>query len=219
MIFPLSGGEASRALLVLSIILAGCGGKSLDNDDGGNGSDGGNNGDSSPGPNCPASAQEGDHCSVEGIECEYGSDIRSSCNKVLTCSNGTFTMSKGFDPTCPTSANSPSCPASPSSATGTCSDLGLACNYSTSTQTQFCTCNYMGGPPMIDGGMIANWQCSFGTATGCPAVRPKIGSSCSQPDLDCNYDVCGAPQGLSFQCNAKTGTWVEGFGDVCAGAQ
>ena len=214
---------SSRGLLVvsISILLAACGGKSLDDDDGGSG-DGGNNGDSSPGPNCPASQpKEGAICSIGGLQCEYGNDVRSTCNTVFTCDNGgVWTTTTGpSDPTCPTGTNSPSCPASASVATGSCSDMGLACNYSTSSATEFCTCNSMGGPPMLDGGFGASWQCSFGTSTGCPAVRPKIGASCSQPDLDCNYDVCGAPQGLSFQCSSKTGTWIEGFADVCAGAQ
>lgn len=210
----------SRSLLVLSMILVACGGKSLDNGDGGNGDDGGNGGDSSPGPNCPTSVpQEGASCKIDGLECEYGSDPRSTCNTVVTCMGGGWTIPKSDDPTCPTGTNSPSCPASAAAATGSCSDMGLACNYSTSSSTEFCTCNFMGGPPMQDGGLGATWQCSFGGATGCPALRPKIGASCSQPDLNCNYDVCGAPQGLSFQCSSKTGTWVEGFGDVCAGAQ
>jgi hypothetical protein len=205
--------------LILSILVIGCGGKALENDDGGNGNDGGNNGDSGPGPNCPASPPQGGACSIEGLECEYGNDIRSTCNTVLTCANGQWMMPKPYDPSCPTGPNSPSCPASPSAATGSCSDMGLACNYSTSSVTQFCTCSWMGGPPMQDGGNPAYWQCSFNTGPNCPSARPKIGASCSQPDLECNYDVCGAPQGLSFQCSAKTGTWIEGFGDVCAGAQ
>ncbi len=215
----------SRLLLVLSIILVGCGGKSLDNGDGGNGddggnSDGGNGGDSSPGPDCPTSApQQASSCSIEGLECEYGGDIRSTCNTVVTCTSGAWVMPKPDSQGCPTAANAPSCPASPASATGACTDLDLACNYSTSSETEFCTCNYLGGPPMIDGGTPASWQCSSGTSTGCPAVRPKIGASCGAPDLNCNYDVCGVPQGLSFQCNSKTGTWISGFGDVCAGAQ
>jgi len=214
---------SSRALLVLGIFLAACGGKSLDNDDAGG--DGGNNGDSShndsgPGPNCPTTQpKEGDACSINKLECEYGGDVRSTCNEVFTCLGGSWTVPKPFDQSCPTGDNAPSCPASPSAATGSCSDMGLACNYSTSQKTEFCTCNYMGGPPMLDGGMQATWQCSFGSSTGCPAARPKIGATCTQPDLNCNYDVCGFPQGLSFMCSGDTNTWVEGFGDVCAGAQ
>jgi hypothetical protein len=214
---------SSRSLLFLSIILVGCGGKSLDTDDGGNGGDGGNGADGSdgsPGPDCPLSApQQASSCSIEGLQCEYGGDVRSVCNTVVTCVSGGWTIPKPNAQGCPTGDNAPTCPASPASATGACTDLGLACNYSTSSATEFCTCNYMGGPPTLDGGTPASWMCSFGTSTGCPAVRPKIGSDCSQPDLDCSYDVCGAPQGLSFQCSSKTGTWIEGLGDVCAGAQ
>jgi hypothetical protein len=208
----------SRSLLLfVSMILVGCGGKSLDNSDGG--SDSGGSDSPQPGPDCPASApNQGTSCSIEGLECEYGSDVRSTCNALVMCSKGSWDVRFGNDPSCPTKANAPTCPSSPSQATGSCSDMGLACNYSTSNETQFCVCSYMGGPPMMDGGITPYWQCSFGTSTGCPAVRPKIGATCSQPNLDCSYDVCGAPEGLSFQCNSATNTWTEGFGDVCAGA-
>jgi hypothetical protein len=200
------------------MILLACGGKSLDGDDSGTG-DGGGSDSSPPGPNCPVTQPaEGSSCKINELQCEYGSDIRSSCNTVTTCFNGSWTLPKGIDPTCPTTANDPTCPSSASQAVGTCSDMGLSCNYSTSSQTRFCTCNYLGGPPMEDGGFQPSWECSFGTTTGCPSVRPKIGATCTEPNLDCTYDVCGAPQGLSFQCSAKTGTWIEGFGDVCAGA-
>jgi hypothetical protein len=212
--------NSCRALLVLSILIVGCGGKSLDNGDGGNDGDGGNGSDSGPGPNCPTSLpQQGADCAIEGLQCEYGSDVRSTCNTVVTCASGGWTMPQPNDPSCPTVANAPQCPQSAAAATGSCSNMGLACNYSTSSQTQFCTCEFMGGPPIEDGGTTPSWECSFGTSTGCPAVRPKIGSSCSLPDVNCSYDVCGAPQGLSFQCSSKTGTWIEGMGDVCAGAQ
>ncbi len=96
--------------------------------------------------------------------------------------------------------------------------MGAQCNYSTSSATRFCMCTYMGGPPMMDGGMNPTWQCTYPAQMGCPAARPRIGAPCSQPSLDCTYDVCGAPMGLTFQCSAQTGTWIGGFMDACGGA-
>jgi len=52
--------------------------------------------------------------------------------------------------------------------------------------------------------------------TDCPAVRPRIGTTCSHPDLQCDYGVCGDPMGLSIRCEGSTGTWVTGWGVDCA---
>ena len=71
---------------------------------------------------------------------------------------------------------------------------------------------------MPDGGFDPSWQCSFGVGDGLPGGAPEDRRDVHSADLDCSYDMCGAPMGLSFQCSAKTGTWIEGFGDVCAGA-
>ncbi len=70
---------------------------------------------------------------------------------------------------------------------------------------------------MDAGGPIYVWQCSYGTSQGCPGLRPRLGQSCSQPNLECSYDVCGTPLGLSVQCDATTGTWQPGFASLCAG--
>jgi hypothetical protein len=191
-----------------------CGGISDNTLDGG--------GDSGPGPgkNCPSSQPKvGDGCNNESLQCEYGSDDRYVCNTILTCNGGTWDSSFS-DPSCPTK-NGSSCPATMGQIIqgSACGSVPTTCDYSTSQQTSFCACTFSGGPPIFDGGGPSyTWQCSYGSMTGCPAVRPRLGESCPQPNLNCNYDICGAPTGLSVQCDATTNTWKQGFGDVCAGA-
>jgi hypothetical protein len=48
------------------------------------------------------------------------------------------------------------------------------------------------------------WTCSQ-PAAGCPNPRPRIGSSCSQDGLSCNYGACSG--GVEVQC--KDGYWQQ----------
>lgn len=210
-------------LLVLTV-LAACGGKTDGATDSGTtdsgGTDSGNT-DAGPGPSCPASAPNaGDSCTKSDVQCEYGGDPRWTCNALATCSKGAWVYAFGGDPSCPTPPTNPqACPATFEQAqnAGFCKETGTACDYATSTATRFCSCAWFGGPPSPDGGTSSTWTCSLGTSTGCPAVRPHVGSPCTS-DLFCSYDVCGIPSGLSVQCDTETGTWVTSPGDVCAGS-
>lgn len=206
---------------MLFTFLIACGGKTNEQTDGGGDDGGQTDGGPQPGPDCPSAVpSEGASCKIDTLQCEYGSDPRSICNTIAVCNNGSWTYFKGGD-ACPTPAtNPPECPATFEQVqVGTqCSLMGDSCNYSTSSATRFCTCSYMGGPVDMDGGFAGTWQCGSPFETGCPTARPHIGAACSQPDQTCNYDVCGAPSGLAFQCNGQTGTWIQGFGDMCAGA-
>jgi hypothetical protein len=215
----------SRVSLVLfAALLFACGGQTADDDlgDGGPGNEGGPDGSPAPSPDCPTSPPaQGASCSKDTIECEYGSDPRSTCNQVATCSSGAWEYSPN-DPTCPTPAQNPAaCPATfdQVSQGNSCNVEGTVCNYTNASATHFCTCSSGGGPIMIDGGNYATWECGFGPAQGCPDARPRIGSACTQADVQCTYDVCGEPSGLTFQCNAQTSTWVIGMMDACFGAQ
>ncbi|HEY1956661.1 MAG TPA: hypothetical protein VGH28_13670 [Polyangiaceae bacterium] len=224
---------SSRTIPVLFFfaLTAACGGKAdvlpdggdIDSgpSDGGGGPDG-NGGDASPGPDCPTEAPaEGAACSKEGIQCEYGGDPRWVCNTIATCTQNQWTRIKGDIDSCPTPpVNPPTCPGTYGEAQkgGACTSTGTICDYSTSSATQFCSCNYMGGPIMLDGGG-ATWLCGSAYDPACPTVRPRAGSSCATPDTYCTYDVCGLPSGLSMQCDGLTGTWVTSPGDVCASAQ
>ncbi len=219
----LSSFSTRASLLMLFATLGACGGIA-DLGDGGSTPDSGNpDGGPGPGPSpdCPTSPPtQSSSCSKNGIQCEYGNDVRFTCNQIVACTNGSWDYAFNGDPSCPTPQNPSACPATFEQVQqgASCTPMGTSCNYSNSTATRFCECNFMGGPIQIDGGPGATWECGFGTATGCPSVRPRIGTKCSQTDLNCSYDVCGAPSGLSFQCSSQTMTWVQGFGDVCAGA-
>ncbi len=156
-------------------------------------------------PHCPtALPAPGSSCTVEGLQCEYGDDVESTCNTVATCTKGAWSFAP-TDATCPTppqSENLSSCP--PTAPSGACSADGNLCNYSTASDTRFCFC-IDNSPP--DGGTWT-WQCSS-PASGCPGARPLIGSSCTQPNLTCEYDACmDVPSGLAVRCDATTSTWI-----------
>ena len=205
-------------LLIVGAGAVACGGKTDGDFDGGGGDGGGTDGGPGPSGPCPqAEPSYGAACSQANLECEYGGDPRTTCNRVWSCAGGSWAMAKTGDPTCP-STNSAACPSDASLASGACGDPGATCDYSTSGASRWCACTFMGGPVQIDGGNQYTWQCGFGTMSGCPALRPRLGSACAQPDLECDYSVCGIPMGLSVRCEGSTGTWVTGFGMVCAGA-
>jgi hypothetical protein len=204
-------------IVVFALLGFACGGNVINPTDGGGDSP---TGDGGPGPDCPAtppSAVLGESCNNTGISCEYGGDPRWTCNTVATCTSGSWSVTSP-DPTgCPTK-NGPACPASESDIQPgmACSPTGTSCDYSTASATSFCVCTYPGGPVQLDGGG-AIWQCSTSLA-GCPALRPRLGAPCSQPNLECDYSVCGLPSGSSVRCDQSTSTWVEGFGGACAKA-
>lgn len=210
--------------LVAITPLVACGGKTDGDFDGGGGDGGGSDGGPGPGPGptngCPqAEPTGGGSCSKLQLECEYGGDARTVCNHVWTCTSSGWDTTFNGDPSCP-STNSPACPASIDGVSpgSVCGDPGTTCNYSTTGATDWCACTFMGGPIQLDGGNPYTWQCSYSQGGACPAVRPRLGTSCSQHDLECDYSVCGVPNGLSVLCNSTTNTWVTGFGSVCAGA-
>jgi hypothetical protein len=193
-----------------------CGGITDNTNDGG--------GDGGPSVGCPSTAPaRDDACGTEGIECEYGNDVRYVCNTVYTCKLGSWdlTYHGDGDSTCPTS-NSSACPATYGEVPqgGACGTTGgYGCNYSTAQQTEWCACTVSGGPPMLDSGAPPySWMCTFAMTQGCPVVRPTLGAACSQPSVQCDYGVCGSPTGLSVQCDTATSTWKEGLPSFCAGA-
>lgn len=210
------------ALGLLAALATACGGKTDTTlTDGGTGPDGEGIDVVHPtpaNPFCPsAQPQDGSSCTHDGVKCEYGSDPRYSCNWVASCDQGRWSVSTSNDMYCPTpSTNLPSCPATWSEAqsAGTCSALGTPCHYAEG----WCSCIDMGGPPMPDAGMQAYWMCAGAPSVGCPAERPHLGTTCTQPDLQCDYAPCDQPQGLSVRCDGTYGTWVDGFGMLCAGA-
>lgn len=203
---------------LLALAAVACGGKSVDVDVADAGADG-------PAPvpatGCPqVEPGFGGACSKLQLQCEYGGDPRSTCNHVWTCGSTGWETTFGNDPHCP-SSNAASCPAQLAGVDvgGACGEAGAICNYSTTGASRWCACMFLGGPIMPDGGDNPyTWQCGYPPPSGCPGVRPRLGTPCTEADLECDYSVCGVPSGLSTQCNATTGTWVTGMGSVCGGA-
>src|SRR5262249_31399039 len=140
---------------------------------------------------CPAAGPSaGELCSVEAVQCEYGNDPRYTCNSVAVCSGGRWSYQISIDSSCPTAANPPACPPPLAQASGACKGIGTACQFPDGYGTQWCAC-FNFGPPVWDASQSSQWQCSHVSVTGCPSVRPRLGDLCAQPNLSCDYGVCG----------------------------
>ena len=192
------------ALAFLGLFAFACGGATLDplQDGGQDGApiqDGGST-------QCPSSPPtEGASCSPESLYCEYGNDPSLACNEVAQCSLGHWTVQKPYGQ-CPTPPNPSSCPASFASVPvgQHCGDLvGTTCSYAQG----FCGCSVgSGGPYPEDASAVATWICDAPSA-GCPQPRPKLGTSCSQEGLECDYSPCSLPSGVSVVCQG--GAWQD----------
>jgi hypothetical protein len=67
-----------------------------------------------------------------------------------------------------------------------------------------CTIPNQGGPVQIDAGRA--WVCTKPGA-GCPAARPRLGSTCATEALSCNYGACSVTGGKLLRC--QDGNWQE----------
>ncbi|HEY1957796.1 MAG TPA: hypothetical protein VGH28_19380 [Polyangiaceae bacterium] len=168
-------------------------------------------GDGGPTPDagsseCPSSPPEqGASCDHEGLDCEWGNDPNLACNTTGHCSGGQWSVQVAFGQ-CPTPPNPSGCPSSFTSVPvgQLCGSLvGTTCSY----QQGFCGCSAeTGGPYPADAAAIATWICES-PEPGCPQPRPKLGSSCSQEGLACDYAPCSLPTGASLVC--QNGAWQD----------
>lgn len=77
-----------------------------------------------------------------------------------------------------------------------------------------CACFENSGPGAADASVTYSWACAKPNAK-CSAVRPRLGSACTQPGLECDYQACGT-YGGDFLCDG--GVWAEGNNiNFCAG--
>ncbi len=172
-------------------------------DDGGGANDGGSlDGGSASCPTTPPT--DNSACTIETLQCEYGSAPQPMCNTLATCTNKAWHVtapSKGgacqYTGRCP-----PSYKDVPQGAA--CADAyPSVCVYSEGV----CGCEPpLGGPTPLDAGGAARWSCDA-PKSGCPMPRPRLGSSCQPEGLQCNYSACVLPTGTSVMC--ETGTWHE----------
>ncbi|HEX7604170.1 MAG TPA: hypothetical protein VF316_21275 [Polyangiaceae bacterium] len=159
-------------------------------------------GATSPCPAQPPTA--GAKCAPPAFTCEYGTSANRACNTVATCGpSGTWTtQTPGLG--CWVK-NPPKCPSTYASVPqGTsCSDsYPLDCNY----PEGICSCTPFGGGPMpMDASAAARWYCDVPADPQCPTPRAKLGTTCTTPDLLCDYGACTFPDGTAMMCNG--GYW------------
>lgn len=148
---------------------------------------------------CPASEPaQGSACSADEIDCEYG------CGNVLTCADGTWGGASLFGSIgpCDAGANPASCPASLSAITPGASCSNGRCEYATG----FCECDSPQDPTPDAG---STWSC--GPQAGCPVSRPRVGSTCTTENQECDYQQCGSHEVCT------NGAWQPTVGGGCGG--
>ena len=189
------------SFLLLPIVL-GCGGSTNVGSNGG--ADGGNGDAGTSSAACPASIPAGGAaCPQRQLECEYGNAPGASgCNTYVQCGPSGWGVVPTPSPPAWCGGLPSSCPSTRAGVTegSACTSDGTRCDYADGT----CACSVPEGPVQIDGGG-ATWHCTHPT-TGCPAVAPRAGTPCSQPDLSCDYGQCTLPNGVSFLCAG--GAWA-----------
>jgi hypothetical protein len=142
------------------------------------------------------------------IRCEYGTDPRPWCNRVLRCGgiNGVVTwlaVTEGpSNSSCtPVGANPEVCPSTIASVTagGSCSPQSTTCVYPEGT----CFC----APPPPPTSGPPTWRCL--PEAGCPVPRPHIGDVCPSDGQSCEYfPPDGNAQGWGFELNCNDGVWL-----------
>lgn len=147
--------------------------------------------DAGGGSPCPASPPSGGtSCPVVGLECEYGMDANPACNEIEHCTTS------GWSYPAPTAHCTGMCPPKYSDVPigRVCSPEGLDCSYMEGQ----CDC----AMTLPLSRMFPVWQC-FAPGNGCPEPRPRLGSSCSDASLSCNYGACYG--GVAMVC--RDGYW------------
>ncbi len=151
---------------------------------------------------CPSSAPPpGTQCTLPDLECEYGSSIYPGCDTIAQCTSGAWQQQELTF--CPPS-NSADCPPSMAAANGSSCQPGpygsLSCFYPNGG----CYCGSLGGPIPIepDGGYPPQtWQCDD-PGPQCPLPRPRLGTTCGDEGLNCQYLEC------AFAQSCTGGIWV-----------
>jgi hypothetical protein len=153
-------------------------------------------------PVCPPKAPNAFlDCTPTGIVCEYGDDPNPGCNRLASCKAGGWSIAQG-NAGCTSDAGLPSgCPATHADvqAGGSCTDTTLLCGYPEGRCA--CVTGPDAGPPQ--------WVCEQ-PASGCSTPRPRIGESCSNDGLVCDYGACAfgtVRGGIAIKCTG--GYWQE----------
>lgn len=134
---------------------------------------------------------DGETCTTSGLVCEYGDALDPSCSPVAECDGRAWWRR---DPAC-----TAVCPRTRAAVTP-----GAACDprggVDAGTGDRELICSYPGelcGCVGDESGAFA-WRCLPADA-GCPAERPRIGSTCDSPRT-CDYGACAFEGGVSLTC-------------------
>lgn len=150
-------------------------------------------------------------CTVEGLVCEFGTDLASSCDTLRICTGGTLQTFVAKNGGCPTAQVAPgaACPgylvSPPLVDGGAACALGTICDYPQGR----CECSAIGASS------APSWHC-VDPGSACPTVRPRLGQPCGQNGQRCSYDACGVQLQAGTQvCDG--GSWTPGEPLVCPG--
>jgi hypothetical protein len=156
---------------------------------------------------CPSTQPtDGSNCSNLNLACEYSTNTQNLCTTLATCQDALDFNDPGKNvwsvaapaASCMTS-NPAACPATVDDVPigQTCTPTGQSCVYPEGK----CTC-----VPCDPTGVA--WECrkfGDGLETGCPTMRPLIGSKCTTPNLSCSYDSsCNVSFGPNIVCTNST---------------
>jgi hypothetical protein len=173
---------------------------------------------------CPATTPDPQGkvaCGTEGLQCEYGTDPAIECDTIVTCTGGAWvtTQTPFTGPFC-SASNGGSCPeAVEEVAQGTaCGSTFFECDIPGAhcgCPPARCECRCPGAGDGTTCTTMMTWQCDSVTTQGCPAIRPRLGASCTTPNQSCDYDGAdaGACWGDSVQCIG--GVWTGSGGAGC----
>jgi hypothetical protein len=137
-------------------------------------------------------------CSTSGLSCEYGDDIFLNCDTLATCTSGMWHVTPPTNTQCggSTGVLQSGCPANSGMVpVGQACSPQMTCGYGDTIC--YCYIDHTGAPQL--------WGC-FPVMSGCPYPRPRVGSACNQPGLQCDYSSCGD----SISCT--NGLWIVGTG-------
>ena len=157
---------------------------------------------------CPSTPpDQGMQCDAEGLACEYGPSRHIVCNDIATCRGGEWTYPAPTpgppSPFC--LPPNPLCPMAfgDTPAATTCATApDIVCDYPSGS----CGC-MSGGPPPLDGGTPnGSWFCTE-PSQGCSAMRPLLGTACTDIGQECAYATC-IDSGGDFE-SCEGGVWVQ----------
>jgi hypothetical protein len=154
---------------------------------------------------CPTAAPAASSaCTVDGLQCEYGTDPRESCRTRAECAGGTWQItSPRCEPLPPVT-----CPATREEASGAlCDPMDAYCDY----DGYACHCTNCIDGPVIQCTGDPTWMCPPPNPDAtCPGAKPRLGEVCEKEAQVCDYK-CGPDNGRT----CTNGTWRSSDGGPC----